>query len=184
MQYWMRFLTPSSYWKLQFPTCRMRATTLNMQDYWSYSKRPPQIPIFAHCILEVPGCKVEIKQRSLTHGTDYVALRESNERKILKIYSMLVKSTKEKNKEREVSEQHRPFLLQHSFPALPLEFCSLRHESETRGQPGPLCPMGHYQGLSEASSQQAQAPNSLQLSLKITFKLPTLPGFSNFAQRL
>ena len=44
-------LNPSSYWKLQFPTCKMRATTLNMQDYWSYSKRPTQIPIFAHCIL-------------------------------------------------------------------------------------------------------------------------------------
>lgn len=39
---------------------------------------------------------VEIKKRSLTHGT-YIALT-GNRRKILKICSMLVKSTKEKNK--------------------------------------------------------------------------------------
>ena len=44
------FLNPSSYWKLQFPTCKMRIITLNMQDYWSNSKCPTQIPIFAHCI--------------------------------------------------------------------------------------------------------------------------------------
>ena len=67
--------------------------------------------------------------------------KTGNERKILKIYSMLVKSTKEKNKEREVSEQHRPFPSSTVSLLCHWSFQGLRHESETRGHS--QVPMSH-----------------------------------------
>lgn len=71
---------------------------------------------------------------------------------------MLVKSTKEKNKEREVSEQHRPFPSSTVSLLCHWSFQGLRHESETRGHSQvPYVPWGTIK-VSEASSQQAQAP--------------------------
>lgn len=90
-----------------------------------------------------------------------------------------------------MSEQHRPFSSSTLSLLCHWSFQGLRHESETRGHiQVPYAPWGTIK-VSEASLKPLSlggastgTPTPLELSLKITFKLPALPGFSNFAQRL